>query len=636
MNHLYYNFFLFIFAFFLSVSMIIYNPAEMSFFDLYLKKGIWKSFLGSSFLQNIPALFFSLYGIAAYIIPILFFGYVIFDYLGGKKSKIRIFSGSILIHLFSLLATLKKVSFAFPFLPGGFFGSYWMSYLPSNNPHIFYLILFFVIFFGFLFLQKEGVIALFFLLKKIDTIFSISNFFYSLYCSVISWIFYFIPFFKKITKNRYPLVSLIDQLIDQELKKEYQLLSDFYPISNQEAVLENNNLFNIEEEGTSSIDTILYKSPSEIFPNSNFIQPKYVEDVMEKELIESFFKEFGILLYVEKIITGPNVSTYFCTVPLSVRSSSIENLLVDLGRVIGKNNVLMEEATPNKNSLCLIIPLQKKELISLASILNRIENNYYIPMALGLSTEGLPVIEDLVEAPHLLIAGATGSGKSILMHAIITTILWKKKPSEIKLILVDPKQLEFSFYKEVPHLLIPIINDISILPNILDDLLDTMNKRYKELSLLGVRSINEYNEKIKIQESKLMEYIVVIIDEYADIKLQMNFDVEKKIIRLCQMGRASGIHIIIATQRPSVDILSGLLKANIPSRISLKVASKIDSRVILDRDGAENLLGRGDMLFLHSMGELKRVHGAFITLKEIEEVVLLITKQKKYRNDILK
>ncbi len=354
----------------------------------------------------------------------------------------------------------------------------------------------------------------------------------------------------------------------------------------------------------------------------------------DEKFMEGILLDFGINGQIKKINNGPVVSLYEFEPAAGVKVSKIINLSDDLARNTSATSARVA-VIPGKNTVGIEIPNEKREGVFLREIISneKFKNREIkLPIALGKSISGVPVIGDLTSMPHLLIAGTTGSGKSVCVNTIITSLLYKLSPDLCKLILIDPKMLELSAYEGIPHLLSPVITDAKKATSALGWTVREMNNRYKLMSKMGVRNINGYNEKHKLK----MPYIVVVVDEMSDLMLVAGKEIENYIQKLSQMARAAGIHIIMATQRPSVDVITGTIKANFPTRISFQVSSKIDSRTILGEQGAEQLLGKGDMLFMSSANRIIRIHGPYISEKEIEKIssVLRAQGEPDYIEDI--
>jgi DNA segregation ATPase FtsK/SpoIIIE, S-DNA-T family len=343
------------------------------------------------------------------------------------------------------------------------------------------------------------------------------------------------------------------------------------------------------------------------------------------EFMEKILLDFGIDGKIKAINNGPVVSLYEFEPAPGVKVSKIINLSEDLARNTSSTSARVS-VIPGKNTVGIEIPNETRESVSLREIISYEKfqkKDVKLPIALGKSISGMPIVGDLTSMPHLLIAGTTGSGKSVCINTIIVSLLYKLNPDLCKFILIDPKMLELSTYEGIPHLLTPVITDAKKATSALAWTVKEMNNRYKLMSKVGVRNIDGYNAKHKLK----MPYIVVVVDEMSDLMLVAGKEIENYIQKLSQMARAAGIHIIMATQRPSVDVITGTIKANFPTRVSFQVSSKIDSRTILGEQGAEQLLGKGDMLFMSSANRIVRIHGPFVSENEIEKIVNSIRAQ---------
>ncbi len=338
----------------------------------------------------------------------------------------------------------------------------------------------------------------------------------------------------------------------------------------------------------------------------------------DAQFMEKILLDFGIDGKIKTINNGPVVSLYEFEPAPGVKVSKIINLSEDLARNTSSTSTRVS-VIPGKNTVGIEIPNEEREGVSLREIISydRFQKkDVKLPIALGKSISGMPIVGDLTSMPHLLIAGTTGSGKSVCINTIIVSLLYKLSPDLCKFILIDPKMLELSTYEGIPHLLTPVITDAKKATSALSWTVKEMNSRYKLMSKVGVRNIDGYNAKHKLK----MPYIVVVVDEMSDLMLVAGKEIENYIQKLSQMARAAGIHIIMATQRPSVDVITGTIKANFPTRISFQVSSKIDSRTILGEQGAEQLLGKGDMLFMSSANRIVRIHGPYVSEQEIEKI----------------
>ncbi len=345
----------------------------------------------------------------------------------------------------------------------------------------------------------------------------------------------------------------------------------------------------------------------------------------DSAFMEKILQDFGIDGKIKKINNGPVVSLYEFEPAPGVKVSKIINLSDDIARNTSSTSARVA-VIPGKNTVGIEIPNSFREDVALKEIISNdkfTKRDIKIPIAIGKSISGMPIVGDLTSMPHLLIAGTTGSGKSVCINTIIVSLLYKLNPDLCKLILIDPKMLELSAYEGIPHLLTPVITDSKKATAALGWTVKEMNSRYKLMSKVGVRNIDGYNSKHKLK----MPYIVVVVDEMSDLMLVAGKEIENYIQKLSQMARAAGIHIIMATQRPSVDVITGTIKANFPTRVSFQVSSKIDSRTILGEQGAEQLLGKGDMLFMSSANRIIRIHGPYVSEREIEKITSVLRAQ---------
>ncbi len=405
-------------------------------------------------------------------------------------------------------------------------------------------------------------------------------------------------------------------------------------------------------------------TPGEIPPLSLLDDPppevaKYSEEALEamSRLVELKLRDFGVEVEVVAVNPGPVITRFELQPAAGVKVSQISNLAKDLARALSAISVRVVEVIPGKSVVGLEIPNENRDLVTLGEILNSAaydELKSPLALALGKDISGQSVVTDLARMPHLLIAGTTGSGKSVAINAMVLSLLYKATPEQVRLIMIDPKMLELSVYEGIPHLLAPVVTDMKEAANALRWCVAEMERRYMLMAALGVRNIGGFNRKVRDAASKgeplkdplwklpevydeenppepedlePLPYIVVLIDELADMMMIVGKKVEELIARLAQKARASGVHLILATQRPSVDVITGLIKANIPSRIAFQVSSRVDSRTILDQMGAEALLGHGDMLYLPPGTSVpERVHGAFVADAEVHRVVAHLTK----------
>ncbi len=362
--------------------------------------------------------------------------------------------------------------------------------------------------------------------------------------------------------------------------------------------------------------------------------------------LESTFVSFGVKAKVTKVHVGPAVTKYEVYPEAGVKVSKIVNLHDDLALALAAKDIRIEAPIPGKSAVGIEVPNKEVAAVSLREVLDTKQamNGNILSFVLGRDISGEAIVAELNRMPHLLVAGATGSGKSVCINGIITSILMRAKPHEVKMMMIDPKKVELNIYNGIPHLLAPVVTDPKKASRALKKVVAEMERRYELFSDTGSRNIEGYNEYVKRYNSEeedqqpLLPYIVVIVDELADLMMVASSDVEDAITRLAQMARAAGIHLIIATQRPSVDVITGVIKANIPSRIAFSVSSSTDSRTILDSGGAEKLLGRGDMLFT-PVGSSKptRIQGAFLSDEEVESIVDHCIEQQKaqYQDEMI-
>ncbi|MCQ9122641.1 DNA translocase FtsK [Rodentibacter caecimuris] len=397
------------------------------------------------------------------------------------------------------------------------------------------------------------------------------------------------------------------------------------------------------------------EKPSTPLPSLALLEhrPTQAQDITREEIhdtsqrIEQQLRNFNVKAVVKDVLVGPVVTRYELELQPGVKASKVTNIDTDLARALMFRSIRVAEVIPGKPYIGIETPNAHRQIVPLRDVLDSNEfrdSKALLPMALGKDISGKPVVVDLAKMPHLLVAGSTGSGKSVGVNTMILSLLFRVQPEEVKFIMIDPKVVELSVYNDIPHLLTPVVTDMKKAANALRWCVDEMERRYQLLSALRVRNIEGFNEKIDEYEGmgmpipnpiwkpgdtmdqmppalKKLSYIVVIVDEFADLMMVAGKQIEELIARLAQKARAIGIHLILATQRPSVDVITGLIKANVPSRIAFTVASKIDSRTILDQGGAEALLGRGDMLYSgQGSSDLIRVHGAFMSDDEVVRI----------------
>ncbi|MBA0901667.1 MAG: DNA translocase FtsK 4TM domain-containing protein [Candidatus Nitrotoga sp.] len=398
--------------------------------------------------------------------------------------------------------------------------------------------------------------------------------------------------------------------------------------------------------------------PDSLLPQLHLLdQPTHEVEVLSADtleftsrLIERKLQDFGVDVKVVAAYPGPVVTRYEIDPAVGVKGSQITSLVRDLARALSVVSLRVVETIPGKSYMALELPNPNRQMVKLSEILSSqdyADMHSSLTMAMGKDISGKPVVADLGKMPHVLVAGTTGSGKSVAINAMILSLLYKATPQQVRLLLVDPKMLELSVYEGIPHLLAPVVTDMRQAASVLNWCVKEMDKRYRLMSSMGVRNIAGYNQKVRDaikagspltnpftltpdhpEAADELPFIVVFIDELADLMMVVGKKVEVLIARLAQKARASGIHLVLATQRPSVDVITGLIKANVPTRVAFQVSSKIDSRTILDQMGAEALLGQGDMLYLPpGAGYPQRVHGAFVSDQEVHRVVEYLKMQ---------
>ena len=485
---------------------------------------------------------------------------------------------------------------------GGFVGNYlnqtFLNSLILINENIFFYILILLILSLFLISINFNPINFYFYLKKII------NF-----------------FLKNREKNYTDKSEIISEYIPQDEIKN--LIQEDLPFIKNESKYENKIKFRLPSLNLLKIPT---KKERENFKKNEDHNPKFLEKIL---------MDFGVSGNIKKVSHGPVVTLNEFEPAAGVKVSKIINLSDDIARNTSSESARIA-TIPGSNTVGIELPNNSRENVYLSEILNNPDfkkREIKLPIALGKNISGIPIVGDLTSMPHLLIAGTTGSGKSVCINTIILSLLYRHTPDKCKFILIDPKMLELSTYEGIPHLLCPVITEAKKAASVLGWVVKEMESRYRLMTKEGVRNIDGYNIKHKLP----MPYIVVVVDEMSDLMLVAGKEIENYIQKLSQMARAAGIHIIMATQRPSVDVITGTIKANFPTRISFQVTSKIDSRTILGEQGAEQLLGKGDMLYMSSANRIVRIHAPFVSDEEIEKVNSSLRSQAEpdYIDEIL-
>lgn len=454
------------------------------------------------------------------------------------------------------------------------------------------------------------------------------------------------------TMEEIPAVDHTNEIQEEEEITHEPIISAFTQnVSQEREVFESNDVEGIEHgeivddvhiQGADAVENADYQLPSYNLlqlPPQHDQSGEYSVIQANAKKLEQTLQSFGVKAKVTQVHLGPAVTKYEILPDIGVKVSKIVNLQDDLALALAAKDIRMEAPIPGKSAIGIEVPNSEVAIVTLREVLESKDGakpEALLQVAFGRDITGQAVLAELNKMPHLLVAGSTGSGKSVCINGIVVSILMRTKPHEVKLMMIDPKMVELNVYNGIPHLLAPVVTDARKASQALKKVVAEMERRYDLFSHTGTRNIEGYNNHVqKVNEQTdekhpKLPYIVVIVDELADLMMVASSDVEDSITRLAQMARAAGIHLIIATQRPSVDVLTGVIKANIPSRIAFAVSSAIDSRTILDMGGAERLLGRGDMLFLPAgASKPKRVQGAFLSDQEVESVVSFVIEQQK-------
>ncbi|MDA7838581.1 DNA translocase FtsK [Candidatus Pelagibacter sp.] len=440
--------------------------------------------------------------------------------------------------------------------------------------------------------------------------------------------------FYKIIKK---LFTLIFVKKEKSYTNENEIISEFIPQEEISNLIQEDLPF-IKNENRSPSKKIRFKLPTIDLlkiPTQKDREKLKDEDYIDSEFLEKILLDFGVSGDIKKVSHGPVVTLNEFEPAAGVKVSKIINLSDDIARNTSSESARIA-TIPGRSTIGIELPNSSRENVYLSEILSNSDFNkkdIRLPIALGKNISGVPIVGDLASMPHLLIAGTTGSGKSVCINTIILSLLYRHTPDKCKFILIDPKMLELSTYEGIPHLLCPVITEAKKAASVLGWVVKEMENRYRLMTKEGVRNIDGYNAK----HTLAMPYIVVVVDEMSDLMLVAGKEIENYIQKLSQMARAAGIHIIMATQRPSVDVITGTIKANFPTRISFQVTSKIDSRTILGEQGAEQLLGKGDMLYMSSANKIVRIHAPFVSETEIEKVNNYLRSQAEpdYIDEIL-
>ncbi len=571
----------------LLVSLISFSPEDPNF--IFPENTKIKNFLGfrGSFISD---LFFQSFGLISLLTPftLIFSGINIFS---NKKiyQSIESLFYTVLYLLFGSLFFSSFYSNSFKLYingNGGFLGKYlettFLNFFVNINIKLsFYLFIFLIIILFLLSIQFK-ITSFYKVIKKITKMFFLKK--------------------EKIYTNKN---EIINEYIPQDQIKN--LIQEDLPfIKNETKINDNKKKFRLP-----SVDLLK-------IPSKKDKEKLRDEDFIDSEFLEKILLDFGVNGKIKKVSHGPVVTLNEFEPAAGVKVSKIINLSDDIARNTSSESARIA-TIPGRSTVGIELPNATRENVYLSEILSNndfTKRDTRLPIALGKNISGIPIVGDLASMPHLLIAGTTGSGKSVCINTIILSLLYRHTPDKCKFILIDPKMLELSTYEGIPHLLCPVITEAKRAASVLGWVVKEMENRYRLMTKEGVRNIDGYNAKHILA----MPYIVVVVDEMSDLMLVAGKEIENYIQKLSQMARAAGIHIIMATQRPSVDVITGTIKANFPTRISFQVTSKIDSRTILGEQGAEQLLGKGDMLYMSSANRIVRIHAPFVSENEIEKV----------------
>jgi len=587
----------------LFLALTTYSPNDPNFIFSNNKRienlmGFQGSFVSDLFFQSV--------GLVAYLVPFTF----IFTGINILKSK------DFFLIIENNFFTILYLIFGSFFL-GHFYSDTYSPYINGNSGFVGEY--FNKSFLGSLILVNKDIF--FYILILITIIFFLLsiNFNPRKFFRFIKKNFYFIN--KKNNKNYTDKSELIDEYIPQDEIKN--LIQEDLPFIKSENKPEIKAKFKLPELDLLKIPT---KKERESFEKNETHDPEFLEKIL---------MDFGVSGNIKKVSHGPVVTLNEFEPAAGVKVSKIINLSDDIARNTSSESARIA-TIPGSNTVGIELPNNIRENVYLSEIIANADfkkKEIKLPIALGKNISGKPVVGDLASMPHLLIAGTTGSGKSVCINTIILSLLYRHTPDKCKFILIDPKMLELSTYEGIPHLLCPVITEAKKAASVLGWVVKEMESRYRLMTKEGVRNIDGYNTKHKLP----MPYIVVVVDEMSDLMLVAGKEIENYIQKLSQMARAAGIHIIMATQRPSVDVITGTIKANFPTRISFQVTSKIDSRTILGEQGAEQLLGKGDMLYMSSANRIVRIHAPFVSDNEIEKInnSLRIQAEPDYIDEIL-
>ena len=646
------SFFLIAFSLYVFISLVSYTETDSGFFNKN-SLGVVDN-LGGPFGALISDILITIFGFTSYLVLLVgvIWSVQLIFFDGLDQSRVKV-----IIRLLSFLVFVACTCSLFEYLvsnnAGGYTGYYVFGFISSVFGYVgslIFLILFLIlvtsITFNFAwlnFLDTTGKYVLILINKIKDFIFL----FLKQIINLLKLALYNYKNFvnrlkeakkeKKLENNKRKTPNIIETKIDEKAQDEKSI---------QDVVFKQSEIKEVESSSQEKLKPI----PKAQMPSTQLLDralddgESLTKDELNElaVLLENKLEEFGIIAEVESVLPGPVVTRFEIQPAPGTKASKITNIAQDIARSLSVSSVRVVEVIEGKSVVGIEIPNTNRKMVRLTEILSSSEfknSSSNLSLALGKDIAGEPIVVDLAKMPHLLVAGTTGSGKSVGINAMLLSLLFKSDPKDVRLILIDPKMLELSVYDGIPHLLTPVITDMTDASNGLRWCVVEMDRRYKLMSMMGVRNLAGYNKKIKEAANNgkqilnplkedVEEYleelpsIVVVVDEFADMMMLVGKKVEHLIARIAQKARAAGIHLILATQRPSVDVITGLIKANVPTRIGFQVSSKIDSRTILDQGGAEQLLGYGDMLYLPpGVGVPIRVHGAFVGDDEVHRVV---------------
>jgi DNA segregation ATPase FtsK/SpoIIIE and related proteins len=634
--------FLFVGSFILLLSLYSYNPQDPSWFYYSSSHGAYHNvcgFLGA----HIAALLFYIVGFAAFaFIPYVFFlSYLLIAHRAWHDEWERIVAGGVTIVVLSIICFLHDVRMPDAWYAGGLIGSLLGSSMVSFLDHVGSLLCMYTIFlmclillFRFSFIHMVYYsIVMSRSIRKIwkryrmnQRIYSFTNY---IICMIVQPIVSLVLYVVRLSDGSLARDADRQDLVIHENGVSQQLVPQAVSMPQKEPEIIDETLVMNDMPDKDGEVQKRYGLPNlDLFigVDDHKEDPVYRQELEKRaHILEEKLERFGVYGKVISIKNGPVVTLFEYQPQIDTKLSKILALEDDLALALQALSIRIIAPIPGRAVVGFEVSNRDRKDVLLAKIVQSVDYQNFsgaLPLILGEDTIGANVIVDLAKMPHLLVAGSTGSGKSVALNAMLISLLCRRTPEELKLILIDPKRLEFAPYADIAHLLFPIITDPKRSGPILRWVVKQMELRYEKMAQYGSRNMHDYNAIAKKNNEERFPFIVVVIDELSDLMMTVGREIEDLITRITQMARAAGIHMIVATQRPSVDVITGLIKVNFPSRISFRVTSKVDSRTIIDCGGADKLLGRGDMLFLDSTSaQLRRVHGAYVSDREIEEVI---------------